>query len=216
MIPLRLRSIRWKPWTCVRGFFVCEATIIGGLIVLVGCSGTVTPPVAPHHPTTAYVCDYGYHSSLLLPVDADCTFVEYLYGDWDWAALDHGGITGVIRAALFSNGATLGRRYTRATTRNAVPHPLTPPNTQTPIVVDADLCHKLGQTLDARFLAHSDTAVYIGRSGNYYVYVHDDESYGWIHNCNRQTSVWLDRLDCHTSGWPLMSHFTTLSATAKP
>ncbi len=100
---LRPRRPYAEPRTYVRGFFVCLA--------LDGCSGTVTPPPAPRHPAVVYLCDYGYHSSLLLPVGDDGTFVEYLFGDWNWAALDHTGVGPAVTAGLFSPAATLGRRY---------------------------------------------------------------------------------------------------------
>jgi hypothetical protein len=184
-----------------RGFGLC----IGSL--LVGCSGTVTPAPAPPHPTTIYVCDYGYHSSLLLPVGDDGTFVEYLYGDWDWAVLNHTGALAAIHAGLFSPAATLGRRYVYAPL-HAVPRPVTMPVTQVALVVDGDACQRLQRSLDARWRAHADTAVYTGPAGSFYLFVRDAEPYGLLHNCNRLTADCLDQLGCTTGGLPLLSHFT--------
>ncbi len=196
----------------IRGFFVFAA-----MLVVVGCSATVTPPVAPLHPVTVYLCDYGYHSSLLLPVGTDGTFVEYLYGDWAWAATNHTGVGPAIRAGLFSSGATLARRYVYEPVPNRVPQPMTPPVTQVPLVVDRKRCQRLEAFLDARWRAHADTAVYAGQFGGYYLYVRDGEPYGWIHNCNTETANWLEQLGCGVSGWPLLSHFTTpLIGTAEP
>ena len=186
----------------LRGFSLC----IGSL--LVGCSGTVTPALAPPHPTTIYVCDYGYHSSLLLPVGRDGTFVEYLYGDWEWAVLNHSGALAVIKAGLFSSGATLGRRYVYAPPPGSVPHPITTPATQVPVAVDGDACQRLQRSLDVRWRAHADSAVYMGRTGDFYLFVRNAEPYGLLHNCNRVTADWLDQLGCTTGGLPLLSHFT--------
>jgi hypothetical protein len=181
---------------------------------LVGCSATVTPPVSPARPTSVYLCDYGYHSSLLLPVGSDGTFVEYLFGDWNWAALNHTGILDVVRAGLFSSQATLGRRYVYEPGLTA-PRPMTLPVRQQSIVVSDDSCQRLQAKLDARWRAQAGVVVYTGAMGGFYLYVKDDEPYGWVRNCNRETSDWLEQLGCRTSGWPLLSHFT-LSATAKP
>ena len=195
----------------IRGSFV----FAGIATLLTGCSASVTPPVASAHPATVYLCDYGYHSSLLLPVGDDGTYVEYLYGDWNWAAMNHTGVGPALRAGLFSTRATLARRYVYQPRSPTAPHPMTPPHTQSPIVVDGDGCRRLQLALDARWRLHADTAVYTGDAGGDYLFVKDDEPYGWIHNCNRETADWLSALGCRTSGWPLLSHFIP-SKAAQP
>ncbi len=170
-----------------------------------GCSGTVAPPAWPAHPTVVYLCDYGYHSSLLLPVGDDGTWVEYLYGDWNWAALNHTGVWPAVQAGLFSPAATLGRRYVYQPGR--MPRPITLPEKQLAVVVGGKACRDLEQALDARWRAAAGTAVYSGPPGMYYWFVKDGQRYGLLHNCNRVTADWLDDLGCRTGGVALLSHF---------
>ena len=186
----------------MRGFSLWCLSLLGG------CSGTVVPPVAPRDPTTVYLCDYGYHSSLLLPVGRDGTFVEYLFGDWNWAVLNHTGVMAALEAGLFSPAATLGRRYVYRPAPRRVPRPVTAPVTQVALSVDGAACQRLQAELDVRWRAHAGTAVYTGRVGDFYLFVRDDEPYGLLHNCNRVTADWLQQLGCRTGGLPLMSHFT--------
>ena len=156
---------------------------------------------------TVYVCDYGYHSSLLLPVGHDGTWVEYLYGDWRWAALNETGVGPAVRAGLFSPAATLGRRFVYEPGVTP-PTPMTTPVRQQPITVDGERCGQLTAELDARWQRHAGTAVYGGAKGADYLFVRDDaERYSLVHNCNRETAEWLDRLGCRTSGLCLLSHF---------
>ena len=174
------------------------------MAVAAGCSATITPPVSPPRPTAVYLCDYGYHSSLLLPVGHGA-FVEYLYGDWDWAALNQTGVWPAVRAALFSSRAALGRRYVYVGDEPV--RPMTVPATFTRLVVDGAKADRLQRSLDARWSAHADTAVYTGAAGAYYVYVQDEQSYGLLHNCNRVTADWLEATGCRADGLAVTSHF---------
>jgi hypothetical protein len=182
------------------------ARVLWCCLATAGCSATVIPPAAPPRPTTVYLCDYGYHSDLLLPV-GNGVYVEYLYGDWAWAAMNDTGAASAVRAGLFSTRSTLGRRCAYDPAPDAVPRPVTPALRQLPIVVDGELARRLVASLDARWRSHADTAVNNGAAGAFYLYVDDDQPYGMIHNCNRLTAEWLEQLGCRTSGVPLMSHF---------
>ena len=154
-----------------------------------------------------YLCDYGYHSSLLLPVGGG-VYVEYLFGDYRWAALNQTGAWPAVRSQLFCRQATLGRRYVTAAGPPAAVRPMSPPVAETTVIVDGDGCRRLQQALDRRWMKHADTAVYAGATGGYYLYVKDDEPYSLLHNCNRETAGWLDALGCRTGGLPILSHFT--------
>ena len=142
----------------------------------------------------------------MLPV-SDGVWVEYLFGDWQWAALDRTGAASAVRSAVWSTQATLGRRYLYDPRPLAVPQPLSPVEVQTGITVDRDRCRRLQLELDRRWRTHARTAVDPGPVGNRYLFVPDDEPYGLLHNCNRETADWLDRLGCRTGGLPILSHF---------
>lgn len=162
------------------------------------------PPAATVRPATVYLCDYGIHSSLLLPVDPEQRrYVEYLYGDWNWVALGNHGPLDAVGAMLWSGQATLGRRYLETSAADPVPHPPSPPKSQTRVVVDAAKCAAVVAEADARWLRHADTAVGDGS----YTYVHDDVPYGLRHDCNRETADWLTRAGCQVDGSPILPYF---------
>jgi hypothetical protein len=178
------------------------------------CSVTVTPPVHPEHPTVVYLCDYGVHSSLLLPVastpgntgDAGPRkYVEYLYGDWNWAALCHTRWWDALGAIFWSRQATLGRRYITQNAGQAMPIPSGGLQTEIPITVNGDGCQKLLDEMSARW--EKDVADHPGDQTIVadYVYVKDSQAYSWLHDCNLNTADSLVEMGCTVSGYAIWS-----------
>ena len=185
------------------------------LLGAAGCETHVAPPALPLavQPTTVYLCDYGIHSSLLLPVGDDRhRYVEYVYGDWNWAALEHHGFLDAVGAILWSGQSTLGRRYLETSPGDPVPHPPDEPKSQTPVVVDAAQCAALVQEADARWLKHADTAVRVGS----YTYVRDEVPYGLTHDCNWNTADWLARTGCQVDAKPILPYFSLVPSKPAP
>src|SRR5688572_19702598 len=75
-----------------------------------GCATTVRPDARPIDPVAVFLTNYGVHSSLMLPTP-DGRFVEYSFGDYGYAALNHGGPHNALRALFVSGQSGIGRRF---------------------------------------------------------------------------------------------------------
>src|SRR5271155_4160027 len=127
------------------------------MLICAGCATHVYPPASPKNPTTIYICDYGIHSSLLLPT-GDGQFVEYVYGDWDYAALNKTDPLHTLGALAISCQPALGRRFLRPPPGQHVPEPPNRPITIDPLMLDGDLVKLQVQHLDQRYHQHIETA----------------------------------------------------------
>ena len=176
------------------------------------CNVVVTPPANPKHPTIVYFCDYGVHSSLLLPVGQN-RYVEYLYGDWNWAALYHIDWTDAVKAIFWSKQATLGRRYITQISATTMPTPPGEPKLELAIAVDGESCQKVVEAMDLRWeqdrAAHPDNESILTD----FWYVKDDQHYSWLHDCNLNTAQTLASLGCNVRGFAVFSNF---KVTPKP
>ena len=201
------RARRRRGVVCLVFFKICCAIPA----VLAGCGATVVPPASPAEPTTVYLCDYGVHSSLLLPTGGG-RYVEYLYGDWNWAALDHTRWYDAIGAVFFSRQAALGRRFIFAPAGRIGPVPNPPPESEMSLVVDGIGCAAVVKQLDARWESHRLTATVPTPAGGYFSYVRDDQPYGWLHDCNHQTADCLRAIGCEVHGPAMLSGFRIVGA----
>ncbi len=173
------------------------------LFWLNGCSTTITPPYHPTEPTEVYLCDYGVHSSLLLPVTQKM-YVEFLYGDWNWAALGHTGPIDGIEALFFSQQATLARRFVIRSPGEKVPRPIDGPITETGVIVQGRSCRKVLAEMLLRWQRHRLTDMTTGEELSY---VKDDVHYSWLHDCNAQTADCLRTMGCKVDGMAIWSNF---------
>src|SRR5436305_3789805 len=88
-----------------------------------GCSAPhIRPPANPANPTVIYLCDYGVHSSILLPV-GDGRFVEYVYGDWAFAVENKADPLHTLAALFLSFDPAYGRRFLEPQPGRAFPWP---------------------------------------------------------------------------------------------
>jgi hypothetical protein len=172
----------------------------------------VVPPLNPPRPTTVYLCDYGVHSSLLLPT-GDGRYVEYLYGDWNWAALWHNSWVDAVSAVFWSQQAALGRRFITPAL-GEVPQPPGGSLTEVSITVDGKLCEAVIQSLDARWEVNLPTALTPDPPQDRMDFVKDDQPYSWLHDCNRLTADSLAQMGCRIIGYPIWSKFD-VAAPAK-
>src|SRR3954468_18216153 len=97
---------------------LAAACLTGGL----GRATTVRPVPKPIDPVPVFLTDYGVHSSLMLPT-ADGNYVEYSFGDYEYAALNHTAPHNVIGALLVSGQSAIGRRFLSIRPGDAAPQP---------------------------------------------------------------------------------------------
>jgi hypothetical protein len=184
--------------TALAAAFVCAAGS--------GCATRVYPPASPLNPTSVYLCDYGVHSSLLLPT-GDGRFVEYVYGDWAYAAMNETDPLHTLGALLFSLQPALGRRFMTPPPGDKFPLPPNQPNTVTPIVVDGEKVAAVVNRLNTRFLRHINTALPNTTPNYAFMFVKDDQHYSAIHSCNHLTLEDLIGMGCTIGGFPILSNF---------
>lgn len=202
LLPAMKRFARFRI-SNLAGFLICV------LCISTGCATHVYPPASPPNPTTIYLCDYGIHSSLLLPTRGG-QFVEYVYGDWDFAALNKTDALHTFIALFGSFQPTLGRRFLQTGAGETFPWPPNKPHTVTPINVSQPLEQQLVHEMDGRFRKHIDTALLNDSDNYYFLFVHDDERYGVFNNCNRMSYNKLKQLGCQVLGFPILSNFIVM------
>ena len=173
-----------------------------------GCAPRVYPPPVASiaKPTAIYLCDYGVHSSLLLP-NGDGRFVEYVYGDWAYAAENQTDPLHTLSALFISFDPGLGRRFLTPKPHEVFPYPPNHPNTINPIVVEADKEAAVVALMDHRYQAHIKTAK-LNDAPNYgFTFVRDNERYSVFHSCNHLTLRNLRRMGVSVGGYPVLSNF---------
>jgi hypothetical protein len=195
--------------------------IVFVVLVCGGCTTTIRPPPAPAEPVSIYVTDYGRHSSLLLP-DPRGHLTEYAYGDWDWFALRHTGSGDGVRALLFSEYTTLGRRQLNVDDNDSLDDVVraTRAKKAVRIEVSAARADELLRRLDQFYDQYLDTVTYSPASALWFVRYHGN--YSLLHNCNHATARWLRELGCEVKGPAMFSKFAvrppakTSDATTAP
>lgn len=170
-----------------------------------GCAASVYPQSNPVTPTAVYVADYGIHSSLILP-NGDGRYVEYAFGDWNFAALNHCWPNDALGALLISFQSTLGRRFITLSPGEIEPHPVHPPPHQMQVVyASREEVMRVVREMDARY--NRDTSVVMHNPDNDMDYVKDSEHYWVANNCNHLTARCLREMGCDVRGFVMLSKF---------
>lgn len=76
-----------------------------------GCRTVVHAPGGVQDAVTVYLVDDLIHSGMILPCDDNGLHVEYVFGDWDYAAEQRHDPFHAVRALILSPQSGLGRRY---------------------------------------------------------------------------------------------------------
>jgi hypothetical protein len=194
-----------------RRILTAAATLIGLTMLLsgggVGCSAPhIRPPANPPNPTVIYLCDYGVHSSLLLPV-GNGRFIEYVYGDWAFAVENKGDPLHTLAALFLSFDPAFGRRILEPQPGRAFPWPPNEPHFVRPMIVDAAKVDFVVKDLDARYRQHIATAKLNDAPNYFFTFVKDDQRYSIFHSCNHLTMRNLTMMDCKVDGWTIGSNF---------
>ena len=176
------------------------------LLGLVGCATKVYPQERLVRPTAVYIADYGIHSSLLLPT-ADGRYVEYAFGDWNFAAMNHCWPQDALGALLISFQSALGRRFVDVQPGQSVPHPVHPEPHRVQMIYasQAEVAAVVAE-LDARYRRGAYEVMH--NPDNDTDYVRDDsEHYSVANNCNHLTARCLREMGCDVRGFVMLSKF---------
>ena len=185
--------------------------VMVGVLLLVwagGCAATVSsrPPAVGAPMTAVYIADYGIHSSVLMPTGDRRRYVEYAFGDWNFAALNHCWPQDVLGALLVSFQSALGRRYIDAPPDGQAPRPVHPsPHSIQAVYASATDVARVVREMDDRYRRHADDRRH--NPENDMDYVRDDEHYSFANNCNHLTARCLREMGCDIRGFVVLSHF---------
>lgn len=175
------------------------------LMLLGGCSLRVTPPCDPASPTSVFVIDRGYHSSLILPRE-DGSLVEYAYGEWGWFVLNQAEW---YRAIVITFGAHEG-----ALGRQSLPGPATLDSVKMQVAAEQIYEIRVAEERVAALLSVLDERFMKGLETNHGYnpevgldFAHDPDKYGIGRTCNTRVDDWLIALGCDTGGISLFSAF---------
>jgi len=176
--------------------------IVLSMLVL-GTTGCVSvyPQKVAVIPTAVYVTDYGIHSSVIIP-NGDGRFVEYAFGDWYYAALNHDWPNDALGALLVSFKSGFGRRFIESTPDLKPSSTQPEPERIQVIYVSRDEVETVRRNLDERYrrnLAKASGKV-VHNPENNMDFVPDDERYSFYNNCNDLTARCLRQMGCELKG----------------
>jgi len=184
-------------------------------MLAVGAAGCVSvyPQKVAVVPTAVYITDYGIHSSLIIP-NGDGRYVEYAFGDWYYAALNHDWPNDAVGALLISFKSGLGRRFIEADPTDLTPHPSPPaPERMQVIHISRESVENVRREMDDRYqrdLAKASWKV-IHNPENDMDYVPDNEHYSFYNNCNDLTARCLRQMGCELVGVVGFSKFQVVN-----
>ena len=187
---------------------------VAGLFAI-GCATTVRPEARPIDPVPVFLTDYGVHSSLMLPT-ADGNYVEYSFGDYGYAALNHGGPHNALGALLASGQSAIGRRFLSIRPGDDAPRPAYAPKSFQTLYADRFQVSALVKELDDRFRKGAEYSEPVHNPITDAVFVKDSDHYSIANNCNHMTARLLRQLGCDVAGDPGRSAFKVVGKQELP
>jgi hypothetical protein len=181
-----------------------------------GCAASVYPPAKLIDPVPIYLAEYNVHSTVLFPHDGK--YIDYSFGDWNYAALHHKFINDAIGALTISGEATFEKRTLEVDPKTGEPILNDNPGLVIRLYAERTAVEKRYAELTKRF----DDDVKIHREDGMMVYgdnaeifVKDDQHYSIVNNCNHVTADSLRALGFRVDG-PVMSNQFHLCRPQEP
>jgi hypothetical protein len=182
-------------------------------VLSTGCATTVRPVARPIDPVPVFLTDYGVHSSLMLPTP-DGRYVEYSFGDYGYAALNHGGPHNALGALFASGQSGIGRRFLSVRPGEDAPRPAYSPKSFQRLYAERFQVYALVKELDQRYRRGKDEPVHNALTDT--VFVKDTEHYSIANNCNHMTARMLQQLGCEVRGNTGASAYKLVGAQQLP
>jgi hypothetical protein len=178
-------------------------------VFLGGCCSVVTPPAIVADPTPVYVLDYGRHSSLVLPNAEGLGLVEFAYGEWEWFARGNDPWYRVPRVLFLPGEGTLGRRELPPTAGAGALRESTRVEEVLEVRVERARVSELEARLEERHRSAEGAVVHNPETG--LDFVHDDDRYWILHECNAAVVEWLRELGASVRGRSVVACFEVRS-----
>ena len=191
-----------------RSFRTTSASfIVMAAFALLGGCASVRPQAKVADPVPVYLGDFGVHSGLFLPTP-DGRYVEYGFGDWEYAAENHTLPHNAVKALAFSSGSAFGRKYHECKIAADEPELTRKPFTLQKVMCERTDVYDLIDRLDRRYetlLAKNGPPVVSPDTG--VAFVRGEGHYSIVNNCNHLTAQSLRELGCDVSGVVVWSKF---------
>ena len=172
-------------------------------LLALGATGCVSvyPQKVAVVPTDVYVTDYGIHSSVIIP-NGDGRYVEYAFGDWNYAALNHDWPNDAFGALVISFQSGLGRRFLETNPADLKPVLMHPEPERVQVVhASREAVEGVRNELDERYRRDlTKTKKVVHNPENNMDFVRDDEHYSFYNNCNDLTARCLRKMGCELVG----------------
>jgi hypothetical protein len=170
-----------------------------------GCAVVTAPKQAPADPVAFFITDYGIHSSLILPENDDGLYVEYAFGDYGYAVLNHDQIWDALGALLVSGKSGFGRQYLRVPPGCSSPMLEYLPSKMTRLTASRAAVDRLRASLDVRYSQSRSRVVH--NDITHINWKEDRQHYSLFNNCNQLTAHQLKQLGYGVHGPVFLSHF---------
>jgi hypothetical protein len=173
-----------------------------------GCAASVYPPAKLTDPVPVYLVNYNVHSTVLFPDHGK--YVDYSFGDWNYAALHHRFINDAIGALTVSGEATFEKRVLRVDPRTGEPILNDNPGLVVRLYADREAVEKRLAELTKRFeddvKEHGNDGMMVYGDDDE-IFVKDDQHYSIANNCNHVTAETLRALGFRVDGAVLSNQF---------
>jgi hypothetical protein len=202
------RRIRSSAFGVRRSGILVRLGILALMVACGGCAASVYPPAKVVDPVSVFLVNYNIHSTVLFPDHGK--YVDYSFGDWNYAALHHKYINDAIGALTISGAATLEKRILEVDPRTGEPILDDNPGLVIRLYADRAAVEKRYAELAHRFdddLKRHATDGMIANSDNSIIFVKDDEHYSIANNCNDVTAETLRALGFRVDGPVLSNQF---------
>ena len=192
--PEQRNSPSWPRWV-----WELRPLALAALMLPMGCTSIVVPPISPVEPVAVFLLDHGRTSSLVLPAP-DGSMTRYVYGDWNWYALRNTGVIDGLRALFWPTEGTLGRRHLAGPPYADIVRQQVRAETIThlfPVIVGRAEVERLRLRLDEEHRSGRQLAVIEALDLEFVPHPH---RYSYFYNSNHAVAGWLRELGCKTHG----------------
>jgi hypothetical protein len=156
---------------------------------LTGCSATIYPPAHLEEPVAVYFAQYNVHSTVIMPQDGK--YVDFSFGDWNYAAMRHKWINDALGALTISWASTLEKHVLEIDPKTGEPIINDNPDMIIRMYADRATVERRVAELQKRF---DEDVARFGKGGMITyddgkdIYVKDEQHYSVLNNCNNMTA----------------------------
>lgn len=181
------------------------------LLLLSGCSATISLPAQVAEPREVQLLLHGRHSSILLTA-ADQSRLRYSFGDWAWYVANEQSLASGSRALFLDSKGALGRQQIApaSTGENLEAQIGVGISQRWQFQVEAAKVDALIETLEQQFQRSQIAPFYSPE--RHLSFIPSDRPYTMHYNSNHQAADWLRALGLKVKGNPVWGNWQVKNA----